>query len=101
MSSQSPDAQELHRIPRPTDGPDEVLKQRWNDPPINKWRLFATFITFGIVGASDGVYGALVPSVRLSLTIIQRLASLYHPFKSAHILYRSAMNGNCQTLWYH
>lgn len=32
-------------------------KQKWNDPPINKWRLLATFASFAVVGASDGVYG--------------------------------------------
>jgi hypothetical protein len=32
-------------------------KQKWNDPAINKWRLLATFASFAVVGASDGVYG--------------------------------------------
>lgn len=32
-------------------------KQKWNDPPINRWRLLATFVSFAVVGASDGVYG--------------------------------------------
>ncbi|KAL3436140.1 MFS general substrate transporter [Aspergillus tetrazonus] len=49
-------------------------KQKWNDPPINKWRLLATFASFAVVGASDGVYGALVPYLRddykLSTTVV-------------------------------
>jgi hypothetical protein len=36
-------------------------KQKWNDPPINKWRLLATFASFAVVGASDGVYGVRSP----------------------------------------
>ncbi|KAI9036493.1 uncharacterized protein KD926_001774 [Aspergillus affinis] len=34
------------------------VKQKWNNPQINKWRLLATFISFALVEASDG---ALVP----------------------------------------
>ncbi|GLA58315.1 hypothetical protein AtubIFM56815_008636 [Aspergillus tubingensis] len=49
-------------------------KQKWNDPPINRWRLLATFISFTVVGANDGVYGALVPYLRedynLSTTVV-------------------------------
>ncbi|OJJ34644.1 hypothetical protein ASPWEDRAFT_132289 [Aspergillus wentii DTO 134E9] len=33
---------------------------RWNDPPINVWRILASFFSFIVVGASDGTYGALV-----------------------------------------
>lgn len=36
-------------------------KQKWNDPPINRWRLLATFISFTVVGANDGVYGVSPP----------------------------------------
>lgn len=41
-------------------GPDANIarvQQRWNQPGINKYRLAATFISFALVGASDGVYG--------------------------------------------
>lgn len=31
--------------------------QRWNEPGINMWRVFATFYSFVVVGANDGVYG--------------------------------------------
>jgi hypothetical protein len=33
------------------------VKQKWNDPSINKWRIAAAFASFAITGASDGVYG--------------------------------------------
>lgn len=33
------------------------VQQRWNEPGINKYRLAATFVSFAVVGASDGVYG--------------------------------------------
>lgn len=68
MSSQPVDAHELQNLPPAADEPVALVKQKWNDPPINKWRVLATFVTFGIVGASDGVYGALVPSVRASFS---------------------------------
>ncbi|KAF4271056.1 hypothetical protein KXV70_004715 [Aspergillus fumigatus] len=57
-------------------GDDAIVqaKQKWNDPPINKWRVLATFASFAVVGASDGVYGALVPYLRedykLSTTVV-------------------------------
>jgi hypothetical protein len=33
------------------------VKQKWNEPAINRWRILMTFVSFAIVGASDGVYG--------------------------------------------
>ncbi|KAF5864203.1 hypothetical protein ETB97_008409 [Aspergillus alliaceus] len=51
-------------------------KQRWNDPSINKWRLLATFVSFAVVGASDGVYGALVPYVREDFNLTTTVVSL-------------------------
>ncbi|KAH1304232.1 hypothetical protein KXX11_001205 [Aspergillus fumigatus] len=57
-------------------GDDAIVqaKQKWNAPPINKWRVLATFASFAVVGASDGVYGALVPYLRedykLSTTVV-------------------------------
>ncbi|GIK04386.1 hypothetical protein Aspvir_008469 [Aspergillus viridinutans] len=44
-------------------------KQKWNDPPINKWRLLATFASFAVVGASDGVYG-FREDYKLSTTVV-------------------------------
>ncbi|PYH58622.1 MFS transporter [Aspergillus niger CBS 101883] len=44
-------------------------KQKWNDPPINRWRLLATFISFTVVGANDGVYG-LREDYKLSTTVV-------------------------------
>ncbi|KAE8414163.1 hypothetical protein BDV36DRAFT_14136 [Aspergillus pseudocaelatus] len=46
-----------------TDGTVVRAKQNRNDPFIDKWRLLAIFISFAVVGASDGAYGALVPHV--------------------------------------
>lgn len=51
-------------------------KQKWNDPSINKWRLLATFVSFAVVGASDGVYGALVPYVREDFNLTTTVVSL-------------------------
>ncbi|KAH9210752.1 major facilitator superfamily domain-containing protein [Leptodontidium sp. 2 PMI_412] len=37
------------------------VKQRWNSPAGNKWRVFATFWSFFVVGMNDGSFGALIP----------------------------------------
>jgi hypothetical protein len=57
-------------------------KQKWNDPPINKWRLLATFASFAVVGASDGVYG-----VRSPCTVKRkyRLMIFFSPRCSSHM----------------
>lgn len=39
------------------------LQQRWNDPPINKWRLTTLFFAFINFGANDGAYGTLLPAI--------------------------------------
>lgn len=31
--------------------------QRWNNPKANKYRTFATFYTFVVLGLNDGAYG--------------------------------------------
>lgn len=33
---------------------------QWNESRINKWRLFATFFSFVVVGAIDGAYGVCI-----------------------------------------
>ncbi len=42
------------------DAPVARVKQKWNEPSINKWRVAAAFASFAVVGASDGVYGVSV-----------------------------------------
>ena len=34
---------------------------KWNSPPINMWRVFATFWSFFVVGMNDGSYGVSRP----------------------------------------
>ncbi|KAG4414182.1 hypothetical protein IFR04_012669 [Cadophora malorum] len=50
------------------------IKQRWNSPGGNKWRVFATFWSFFVVGMNDGSYGALIPHLEpyydLNYTIV-------------------------------
>ena len=42
--------------------------QRWNSPPGNKWRLFATFFAFTVVGLNDAANGVL-PTISLLLVL--------------------------------
>jgi fucose permease len=35
--------------------------QKWNNPRINMFRVFATFYSFVILGLNDAAYGALIP----------------------------------------
>jgi hypothetical protein len=51
-----------------TDDATVLVKQKWNDPEINKWRLLATFVSFAVVGASDGVYGVSYLPVKSLIT---------------------------------
>ncbi|KAI9372289.1 major facilitator superfamily domain-containing protein [Aspergillus egyptiacus] len=51
------------------DAPIARVKQRWNEPPINKWRIIAAFASFAVVGASDGVYG-IREDFNLSRTVV-------------------------------
>ncbi|KAL4865818.1 hypothetical protein BDV12DRAFT_187906 [Aspergillus spectabilis] len=44
-------------------------KQRWNDPPINKWRIATAFASFAVIGASDSVYG-IREEFNLSTTVV-------------------------------
>ncbi|KAL2064433.1 hypothetical protein VTL71DRAFT_4927 [Oculimacula yallundae] len=37
------------------------VKQRWNSPAGNKWRVFATFWSFFVLGMNDGSLGAMIP----------------------------------------
>ncbi|PBP26996.1 major facilitator superfamily transporter [Diplocarpon rosae] len=50
------------------------VKQRWNSPGGNRWRVFATFWSFFIIGMNDGSYGALIPHLEpyydLNYTIV-------------------------------
>ncbi|PHH89613.1 hypothetical protein CDD83_5655 [Cordyceps sp. RAO-2017] len=77
-SDESPDVE-------PAGGGDEApapanavgAKQRWNSPPINKYRVLSTFWSFFVVGMNDGSYGVgprlLSPPVSvLAVTIAQR-----------------------------
>ncbi|KAL2820087.1 major facilitator superfamily domain-containing protein [Aspergillus granulosus] len=45
------------------------VKQKWNEPAINKWRIAAAFASFAVVGASDGVYG-IREDFNLSTTVV-------------------------------
>lgn len=77
MSSQAPVAHELQNINSPpADEPYTLVQQKWNDPPINKLRIPATFVTFILVGASDGAYGALVPPIRANFNLSNTVVSL-------------------------
>lgn len=55
----SPGEPEQAYGPNP-DAPTARVKQKWNEPSINKWRIAAAFASFAIVGASDGVYGVSI-----------------------------------------
>lgn len=42
-------------------------RRRWNSPRINTWRLAAVYFSFIVFGMNDGVYGAIVPYVSISI----------------------------------
>ncbi|KAL3460596.1 major facilitator superfamily domain-containing protein [Aspergillus heterothallicus] len=58
------------------EAPVARVKQKWNEPSINKWRISAAFASFALVGASDGVYGALIPYIREDFNLSTTVVSL-------------------------
>lgn len=42
-----------------TDIPLDAVEalQKWNEPRINMWRVFATYFSFFVFGMNDGAYG--------------------------------------------
>ncbi|KAL2871475.1 MFS transporter [Aspergillus lucknowensis] len=70
-----PDEPEQGYGPNP-EVPVARVKQKWNEPSINKWRIAAAFASFAVVGASDGVYGALVPYIREDFNLSTTVVSL-------------------------
>ncbi|KAI9754460.1 MAG: hypothetical protein M4579_004688 [Chaenotheca gracillima] len=52
-------------------------KQKWNEPRMNRWRVFATFFSFVVMGANDSAYGALIPYIEpyyhLTYTVVSLL----------------------------
>ncbi|GME51337.1 hypothetical protein GTA08_BOTSDO05339 [Neofusicoccum parvum] len=49
----------VETLPSPTTATEKL--QAWNNPPVNKYRTFAAFWSFFIMGANDAAYGALLP----------------------------------------
>lgn len=50
--------------------------QKWNNPRINMWRVFATFYSFVILGANDAVTGALIPYLETYYHVTYTVISL-------------------------
>src|SRR3954471_17776294 len=48
----------------PTPSTAAAVLQKWNNPRINMFRVFATFYSFVILGLNDGAYGALIPYLK-------------------------------------
>ena len=63
---------ELHEEPIPVNPTSAVGQlQRWNNPRSNISRVFAAFLSFAIMGATDAAYG-----VRLSLQILTHICDI-------------------------
>ncbi|KAI9047891.1 hypothetical protein LZ554_007693 [Drepanopeziza brunnea f. sp. 'monogermtubi'] len=52
------------------------VRQKWNSPGGNKWRVFATFWSFFIIGMNDGSYGALIPHLEAYYDLNYTIVSL-------------------------
>ncbi|KAK2746720.1 hypothetical protein FQN55_005447 [Onygenales sp. PD_40] len=61
--------QQLESFAPGATAPIARVKQKWNEPAINKWKILVTFISFAIVGGSDGVYG-IRADFGLSTTVV-------------------------------
>lgn len=72
-------------------------QQRWNDPPINKYRLAAVFWAFLAIGANDASYGALIPSIEAYYGLNYTVVSLI--FLSPFVGYSAAALVTDSELW--
>ena len=53
--------EERSNVPPPAEAEEpNHPTERWNDPPINAWRVAATYYSFIVVGANDGAYGVCI-----------------------------------------
>ncbi|RDL41656.1 uncharacterized protein BP5553_01635 [Venustampulla echinocandica] len=61
-----------------TTPPPEAVEalQKWNSPPIHKYRVFATFWAFFVLGMNDGSYGALIPHLETYYNLDYTVVSL-------------------------
>lgn len=67
-------------LPGREDVPDHVpdvpgdpdAQEKWNDPPINVWRILAAYYSFVVAGANDGAYGVGVKSARKLKLVLTR-----------------------------
>lgn len=61
-------------LPPPNTAVDQIVLERWNYPPENKWGVAATFYAFLVFGLNDASYGALIPYLEryyhLSYTVV-------------------------------
>lgn len=70
------EASEEDTIRGDAEAPERAFEalQKWNEPRINMWRVFATYFSFFIFGMNDGAYGALIPYLEeyynLSYTVV-------------------------------
>ncbi|KAH8800311.1 MFS transporter-like protein [Xylogone sp. PMI_703] len=66
--------------------------QRWNSPPRNKYRVFAAFWSFLILGMNDGSYGALIPHLETYYNLDYTIVSLIFLSPFAGYTLASAIN---------
>jgi hypothetical protein len=61
FQDQADDVTDGPGLPPPNTAVDQVVLERWNNPPENKWGVAATFYAFLVFGLNDASYGALIP----------------------------------------
>lgn len=50
--------------------------RRWNSPKANRYRIFAVFYAFVVVGLNDAAYGALIPYLEKYYNLKYTIVSL-------------------------
>lgn len=59
LSEEGRKLSDLDNIRNDVNVPEDAVEalQKWNEPRINMWRVFATYFSFFVFGMNDGAYG--------------------------------------------
>jgi hypothetical protein len=76
LNDQAEDVTDGPGLPPPNTAVDQVVLERWNNPPENKLGIAATFYAFLVFGLNDASYGALIPYLERYYQLTYTVVSL-------------------------
>jgi hypothetical protein len=76
LREQTEDVTDGPGLPPPNTAVDQIILERWNNPPENIWGVAATFYAFLVFGLNDASYGALIPYLERYYNLTYTVVSL-------------------------